>query len=91
MLGMLKGIKDIGVKLKGQDKYETAENYCIAGIVIGTVMVSIGILTNVISTTGITAVTAMLGALLSFASTVALIFVWLINELRGGVRTESEE
>jgi hypothetical protein len=71
-------------KLKGEDRYETAENYCLRGIVIGTIMVAVGILTNVISTQGITAIIAMLGALLSFASTVGLIFVWLFKELLKG-------
>jgi hypothetical protein len=78
VLGMLRG------KLKGEDRYETAENYCLHGIVIGTIMVAIGILTNVISTQGITAIIAMLGALLSFASTVGLIFVWLFKEFLKG-------
>jgi hypothetical protein len=71
-------------KLKGQDKYETAENYCMAGVVIGTVILSIGIISTTIQTQGITAVTAMVGALLSFASTVALIFVWVIKEFVKG-------
>lgn len=78
MLGMLRG------KLKGEDRYETAENYCLNGIVIGTVMVAVGILTNVISTQGITALIAIFGTLLSFASTVGLIFVWLFKELLKG-------
>jgi len=72
------------LKLKGGNRYETAENYCLAGIVLGTVMVSIGILTNLISTQGITAIIAMLGALLSFASTAALIFLWMFKELLRG-------
>jgi len=80
VLGMLRG----KLKLKGESRYDTVENYCLAGVVIGTVMVSIGILTNVISTQGITAVIAMLGALLSFGSTVVLIFVWLFKELFKG-------
>ena len=70
-------------KLRGENRYETAENYCIAGIVIGTVMVSVGILFSIVITEGISAVTAMLGALLSFGSTVALIFVWMIKEMLG--------
>jgi len=82
---MLKGIdiKNIGARLKGETKYDTAENYCIAGVILGTVMVSLGILLNIVSTQGITAIIAMLGALLSFASTVVLIFVWLLKEFLG--------
>ncbi len=72
-----------GLKLKGENRYDTAENYCLAGIIIGTVMVSIGILTSIISTVGLPAVAAMVGALLSFGSTVGLIFVWVFKELRG--------
>ena len=71
------------IKLKGENRYETMENYCLAGVVVGTFILSIGILSTVISTKGITAVIAMLGALLSFSSTVALIFVWLLKELKG--------
>lgn len=71
------------IKLRGENWYETAENYCLAGVVVGTFILSIGILSTVISTKGITAVMAMVGALLSFCSTVALIFVWFLKELKG--------
>jgi len=74
---MLKG------KLKGQTRLETAENCSMAGVVIGVVMLSVGIISTTIQTQGITAVTAMLGAIVSFASTVALIFVWAIKEFKG--------
>lgn len=83
MLGTLKEIKDIRTKLKGQDKYETAENYSIAGIVLGTVLVSIGIISTLISTQGVPAIVAMLGAMLSFLSVVALIIVWTVKEFLG--------
>ena len=83
MLGTLKGIRNIRAMLKGQDKYETAENYSIAGIIFGTVLVSIGIISTLISTQGVPAVVAMLGAMLSFLSVVALIIVWTVKELLG--------
>ncbi len=69
--------------LKGKDRYETAENYSIAFIVFGAVMLSLGIGLTIFSTKGIPAIMAMMGALISFLSTVALIFVWLAKELFG--------
>ena len=69
-------------KLKGENKLETAENYCILFIFIGAITLSTGIALNIISTKGITTILAMLGALISFLFTVALIFVWLLKEFR---------
>jgi vacuolar-type H+-ATPase subunit I/STV1 len=68
--------------LKGKDKLETAENFSIAFIVIGAGILSLGIGLTVITPKGIPAILAMLGAFISFVSTVALIFVWLIKEFR---------
>ena len=70
-------------KLKGENRFETAENYCIAGAIIGTIVLSVGILFTIVSTKGIIVVATMLGTLLSFCSVVALVFVWLIKDLFG--------
>jgi len=52
-------------------------------LVAGALMLSVGIGLTVISTKGIPAILAMLGSLISFLATVALIFVWLFKELQG--------
>lgn len=67
-------------RLKGKDKIETAENYSILFIFIGAIILSFGIGINVISTKGFSAILAMLGAVISFLSTVALVVVWVIKE-----------
>jgi len=69
--------------LKGKDRYETAENYSISVIVVGAVMLSLGIGLTIFNTKGISAILAMMGALVSFVATVALIFVWLAKEIFG--------
>ena len=67
-------------KLKGKDKLETAENYSILLIFIGAIVLSFGIGINIISTKGFSAILTMLGAVISFLSTVSLILVWLLRE-----------
>jgi len=71
-------------KLKGKDKFETAENYSILSILIGAIMVSVGIGLTIITPKGLPAILAMLGSLIAFLSTVALILVWLTKEFFGG-------
>ena len=70
-------------QLKGKNKYETAENYSILFIVIGAIILSSGIGLTVLGSKGIFAILAMLGSLIAFLSTVALIFVWLVKEIFG--------
>lgn len=67
-------------KLKGKDKLETAENYSILLIFIGAIVLSFGIGINIISTKGFSAILTMLGAVISFLSTVSLIVMWLLRE-----------
>ena len=67
-------------KLKGKDKFETAENFCILFIFIGAVIFSLSLGLNIISTKGFPVILSMLGALVSFLSTVGLILVWLVKE-----------
>ncbi len=69
--------------LKGKTRYEKIEGYCILILIAGAIMLSAGIGLTVISTKGIPAIMAMLGSLISFLATVALIFVWLFKELQG--------
>jgi len=71
-------------KLKGKDKYETLENYSILFIFSGGVILSAGIGLTAITTKGIPAILAMLGSLIAFLATTALIFIWLIKEFRSG-------
>lgn len=71
---------EIFQKLKGKNKLETIENYSILFIFAGAAILSLGIGLNIISTKGFSAILAMLGALVSFLSTVALIVVWVMKE-----------
>ncbi|MBU5537490.1 MAG: hypothetical protein QW818_01615 [Candidatus Aenigmatarchaeota archaeon] len=68
-------------KLKEKDRLATIENYCILFIFLGSITLSLGIGLTVVNTKGIPVILAMIGALISFLSTVALIFTWLIREL----------
>ena len=69
--------------LKTGNKYERIESYCILFLLTGSIILSAGIGLTVISPKGIPAILAMLGSLIAFLSTVALIFTWLIQELFG--------
>lgn len=70
-------------KLKGKNKFETAENLSILFIGIGAAMLSLGIGLTVFGSKGIPAILAMLGSFVAFLSTVVLIFVWLAKEIFG--------
>jgi hypothetical protein len=72
----------LDIKLKGSTRLETAENYSILGIAIGVVMIAAGIGLTAISTTGMSALLAIIGSFVSFAATVTLILVWLAKELK---------
>lgn len=71
-------------KLKGNDRFGTLENYSILFIFIGAIILSTGIGLNVLNPKGLSAVLAMLGSLIAFISTIALILVWLIKEFKSG-------
>jgi len=66
--------------LKGSDKYETAENYSLAGVLIGTLILSSGIGIAAVNNEGVSAILAMLGSLIAFLCTVILIFVWIVKD-----------
>lgn len=76
-------MKNVLGMLKGSSKYETAENWAIAFIVLGAVMLSAGIGISIVNPKGIAAILAMLGSFISFIATVVLIFVWLAKEFSG--------
>lgn len=68
--------------LKSKNKYEKAEWYCILSLIVGALILSLGIGLTILNPKGISAILAMFGSLISFLATVALIFVWLIKELK---------
>ncbi len=70
-------------KLKGENRLETIENYSISGVVFGALMFSVGIGSTVITPKGIPTIISMLGALVSFISTVLFIFTLLIKDSLG--------
>ncbi len=81
-------LKSKGVEMKFPDifkgnRYEKMEGYCIIVLIIGALMLSAGIGLSAINTKGISAIMAMLGSVISFLATVALILVWLFKELQG--------
>lgn len=69
--------------LKSENKFEKIEGYCILVLIVGTVMLSAGIGLTILDPKGISAITAMLGSLITFFATVGLIMTWLIQELFG--------
>jgi hypothetical protein len=66
--------------LKGNNKYETGENWAILSLVIGVVMLAGGIGISIVNPKGISAILAMLGSFVSFIATIVLIFIWLAKE-----------
>jgi len=69
--------------LKSENNFEKMEGYCILVLIVGTVMLSAGIGLTILDPKGVSAITAMLGSLISFLATVGLIMTWLIQELFG--------
>lgn len=76
-------MKNVLGMLRGKDKFETVENCSILFIAVGAAMLTSGIGLTVLSPKGVSAVLAMLGSLISFLSTVVLIFTWLAKEFLG--------
>lgn len=63
--------------LKGSDKFETAENISLTGVLLGAVVLSSGIALSALSYKGVPAILSMMGSLIAFLFTVILIFVWI--------------
>ena len=73
-------MKNVLGMLKGDSKYETAENYALAGVLAGALILSSGIGLAAVNNQGIPVVLAMLGSLIAFLSTVFLIIVWVVKD-----------
>jgi len=69
--------------IKSKSKLEKMEGYSIFFLIAGSLIMSSGIGLTAVSTKGISAIMAMLGALIAFLATVSLIFAWLLQELFG--------
>lgn len=67
-------------KLKSKNGLEKIEGFCILFIFIGAGILSLGIGLSILNPKGISAILSMLGSVLAFLSTLALIIVWLIRE-----------
>ena len=71
------------LKLKSKDKLERVEGYCILFLLIGSVVLSLGIGLSILNSKGISAILAMVGSLVAFISTIALIFTWFAKDMKG--------
>ena len=69
--------------LKSENKFERIEGYCILVLLAGSIMLSIGMVLASVNPKGISAITAMLGSLIAFLGSVALVFTWVAQELFG--------
>ncbi len=70
------------IKIKGATRLETVENICIVFIIVGAVILSIGIGSTAITTKGLPAIVSMLGAVITFSSTIAWVFTWIVKEFK---------
>ena len=70
-------------RLKGKSSLDTIQNYSIAGIVLSGALFAVGVAASGLQTTGLPAITAMLGALSSFIFTLILLGTWFIKEALG--------
>ena len=75
-------LKNVLGMLKGSDFWNTLENYCIAGIILGAVAMSSGLGLSAVAAQGISAVLAMVGGFVMFISTAVMIFSWVIKEMK---------
>ncbi|MFH8121008.1 MAG: hypothetical protein QXX07_02710 [Candidatus Aenigmatarchaeota archaeon] len=66
-------------KIKGKSRIETAENVSILLIFLGAIFFSLGVGLTIVSPQGLPAILAMIGASLSFLSTVVLILIWVFK------------
>lgn len=67
--------------LKSKNKFEKAEGYAILALLSSSLILSLGIGLTSLSTKGMPALLAMLGALFSFLSAVALIIIWVWEDM----------
>ncbi|MEM5799669.1 MAG: hypothetical protein QXZ43_03315 [Candidatus Aenigmatarchaeota archaeon] len=67
--------------LKSKNKFEKAEGYAILSLLGSSLLLSLGIGLTAISTRGVPAIMSMIGALFSFLSAVALIAIWVWEDM----------
>ncbi len=75
----MKDILDV-LKLKSKDKLERLEGFCILFVFIGAITLSLGIGLSILNSKGISAIISMLGSVIAFLATLALITTWLVKE-----------
>ena len=68
--------------LKSKNKFEKYEGYAILGLIVFSIILSVGIALTSINTKGIPAIISMIGALGTFLSAVFLIGVWIWQEIK---------
>jgi len=68
-------------KLKGSNRHETLENYSMVGVIFGALVFSGGVGLTALTPKGIPAIISMFGAVITFLSSVSLVFVWLGKEI----------
>lgn len=69
--------------LKSENKFEKMEGYSMLVLIVGAVMLSAGMGLTILDPQGVSAITAMLGSLITFLGIIGLIMTWLIQELFG--------
>ena len=84
-------LKNVLGMLKGKNRYETMENCSIASLFAGALILSLGIGLSALSPSRAPAVLAMLGAFISFVSTIALIISWVLKEYLVKPEIEAKE
>jgi hypothetical protein len=67
--------------LKSKNKFERAEGYAVLALLASSLLLSLGIGLTVFSTKGLPAIMAMIGALFSFLSALALVIIWVWNDM----------
>lgn len=75
-------MKNVLGMLKGNNIWETVENYCILSIVVGAVLLSTGLGLSTFFEKGISAVLAIFGGFAVIAATAVMIFSWVIKEVK---------
>lgn len=71
--------------LRGKDRFETLENYSMVGVIVGALVFAGGVGLTTLSTKGFPAIVSMLGAVVAFCASVALVLIWLAKEIFGKV------
>jgi len=70
-------------RIKGKNKSETLENLSLLGVILGAVVFSAGVGLTVVSTEGVSVVITMMGAMLSFISSMLVVGILFVREVLG--------